>query len=93
MQRGVKIIECLDKDDPGSEGRCLKHIFNLMEIKSSYSHVGSIDELLHAIAESKYQYIHISAHGDIGAGNKFKGCGGHRKESAPKPTWCSPTER
>ena len=73
MQYGVEIIECLDNEDPGSEGRCLKHIFNLLEIESKYSHVVSIDELLQAIAESKYQYIHISAHGTINDQNKFKG--------------------
>jgi len=73
MRRGVEIIECLDKDDPGSEGRCLKHIFNLMEIESNYSHVGSIDELLRAITESKFQYIHISAHGATDSEDQFRG--------------------
>ena len=75
MQRGVEIIECLDKDDPGSEGRCLKHIFNLMEIKSNYSHVdvGSIEDLLCAIAKSKFQYIHISAHGPTSTEDRFRG--------------------
>lgn len=73
MKHGVKIIECLDADDPGSEGHCLKHIFNLMEIDSSYSHVDSIDGLLSAITKSKFQYIHISTHGVIGDTDRFKG--------------------
>lgn len=71
---GVGIIECLDKDDPGSEGRCLEHVFNLMEIDSAYSHVDSIDDLLRSIAESEFQYVHISAHGATGGKqDRFKG--------------------
>lgn len=74
MKRGVKIIECLDEQDPGSEGRCLKHIFNLMQIESSYSHVSSIEELISTIVKSNYQYIHVSAHGSIERGqNRFQG--------------------
>ncbi|MDD5461662.1 MAG: hypothetical protein PHG00_08530 [Methylococcales bacterium] len=73
MLRGVEIIECLDQDDPGSEGRCLKHILNLMEIKSNYSHVSSIDTLLHTITASRFQYIHISTHGITSIEDQFKG--------------------
>lgn len=73
-RRGVEIIECLDSDDPGSEGRCLKHIFNLMEIDSEYSSVNSIHGLLRGIEGSEFQYIHISAHGAIGGDqDRFKG--------------------
>lgn len=70
---GVGIIECLDKDDPGSEGRCLEHVFNLMEIDSAYSHVDSIDELLRSIAESEFQELEPRL--------KVK------KESLPLPPW------
>lgn len=73
MKSGVEIIECLDKNDPGSEGRCLEHIFKLMEIDTRYSHVSSIDALLQAIAKSKFRYIHVSAHGATGDEDQFKG--------------------
>lgn len=66
MKRGVKIIECLDEDDPGSEGRFLKHALDLMRIKSSYCHVDSIHDLLNEILKSEFEYIHISAHGELG---------------------------
>ncbi|WP_186187844.1 hypothetical protein [Burkholderia gladioli] len=65
MKHGVKIIECLDESDPGSEGRFLKHSFNLMQIESLYRHVNSIDGLLSEIAKSTFKYIHISAHGEV----------------------------
>ncbi|MBL5862161.1 hypothetical protein JBO49_16270 [Serratia fonticola] len=73
MENGVQIIECLDDDDPGSEGKCLWHILKLMKIEVKYLHVESINELLEAIISSKYKYIHISAHGCISKEKKFKG--------------------
>lgn len=74
IKRGVRIIECLGNDDPGSEGKLLKHVFNLMEIESSYCHVSSIEDFIYKIADSDYKYIHISAHGSTGGEEKrFKG--------------------
>lgn len=73
MKNGVHIIECLDGDDPGSEGRCLRHVFNLMEVPSKYEHVHSIKELVDAMKRSKYRYIHISTHGTVDKSDKFIG--------------------
>ena len=74
MKHGVHIFECLDSDDPGSEGRALKHLFNLMGVESKYSKVDSIDRLLEGIANSNFMFAHISTHGSTdGRGEKFKG--------------------
>jgi hypothetical protein len=73
MKKGVQIIECLDDGDPGSEGRCLKHVFNLMEVESKYVRVETIVQLLKAIQRSKYKFIHISTHGSINDEDAFKG--------------------
>jgi hypothetical protein len=74
MKPGVQIIECLDSDDPGSEGRGLKHLFDLMEIESKYSSVNSIDQLLDAIAGANFKFAHISTHGFTDErGERFKG--------------------
>lgn len=84
LKKGVHIIECLDDDDPGSEGRCLKHLFNLLEVASKYQRVRSIDDLIAAMHSSKYRYIHISTHGKIGKRDQFQGWwtpGGHGRKS------------
>lgn len=73
MKHGVQIIECIDKDDPGSEGRFLKHMFDLMRIDSTYTHVNSVDTFLKTIKNSKYDYIHITCHGLVSKDEKFKG--------------------
>lgn len=73
MKAGVHIIECLDGNDPGSEGRCLSHLFDLLRIKSIYEHVDTIDELIRAMASSDYKYIHISTHGLLSDDEKFLG--------------------
>lgn len=33
-KRDVRIVECIDEDDPGFEERVLKELFNLMEVES-----------------------------------------------------------
>ena len=74
MKTGVEIFECLDPDDPGSEGQALKHLFNLMEVESKYMRVNSIDELLQRIADSKFKFAHISTHGSTDEeGQRFRG--------------------
>ncbi|WP_322979268.1 hypothetical protein [Pseudomonas sp. C11] len=73
LKDGVEVIECLDEEDPGSEGHCLRNIFRLMEVKSKYSSVNSIEDLIALIAESRYKYIHVSAHGKVSARGKFSG--------------------
>jgi hypothetical protein len=65
MKRGVQIIECFSSDDPGSEGRGLKHVFDLMEVESKLLRVKSIDQLLGAIADSKFKFAHIGTHGSV----------------------------
>lgn len=65
MKRGVCIIECVDPDDPGSEGRVLKEIFNLMQVESALVRVSSIDELFDAICNAEFRNVHISTHGAI----------------------------
>lgn len=73
MNRGVYIIECLDKNDPGSEGRMLKEVLNLMKVDSKLIRVTSIDKLLAAVAKSPFEHIHISTHGAVTDEKKFRG--------------------
>ena len=73
MKRGVCIIECLGVEDPGSEGTLLKKVFNLMEVESELVRVTSIEQLLAAIAHSKFQHIHISTHGSVSNDRRFQG--------------------
>ena len=47
-RNGVLILECLDKSDPGSEGRFLSHMFDLMEVQHQYVEV-----------RTKYQMISL----------------------------------
>lgn len=72
MKKGVLIIECLDKKDPGSEGKCLKHIFNLMQIRSKYIHVTDTNKFISEITTSEFKYIHVTTHGLIN-GKSFRG--------------------
>jgi hypothetical protein len=74
MKWRVQIIECTAADDPGSEGRGLKHVFDLMEVESNLLRVKSIDQMLGAIADSKYKVAHIATHGSVNrTTDKFKG--------------------
>lgn len=73
MKRGVYIVECLDEDDPGSEGRVLREVFNLMEVESKLIRVASIDRLFSALSDNEFQHVHISTHGAVTDDNKFKG--------------------
>ncbi len=70
VKTGVLILECRDKNDPGSEGSCLKRVFDLMGVKSDYVRIRTIDDLLKAIEKSRYKYIHISTHGLIRESSK-----------------------
>lgn len=73
VKRGVCIVECLDEGDPGSEGRVLREIFNLMEVESKLIRVASIDRLLHALSDNEFQHVHITTHGTVTDDKKFKG--------------------
>lgn len=73
MKKGVLIIECLDKDDPGSEGRVLEEVFKLMQVESQRRRVASIEELLKVLVAGTFRHVHISTHGSLTAKNKFQG--------------------
>lgn len=73
MKRGVCIIECVDENDPGSEGRMLREVFNLMGVESQLVRVSSIDELLEAVADSGFLHVHVSTHGALTGDEKFRG--------------------
>jgi hypothetical protein len=62
---GVLILECIGKTDPGSEGRFLSHMFNLMEVESQYVEVRSKLQFLSMLEASPYDTIHITTHGSL----------------------------
>jgi hypothetical protein len=66
MSPTVLIIECQDNDeDPGSEGRFVKHLLNLMEVASHYRRArtkGQFLELLSAVP-AETSVVHIATHG------------------------------
>ncbi|WP_442776173.1 hypothetical protein [Sphaerotilus montanus] len=78
MKHGVCIVECFDKSDPGSEGRVLKEIFNLMQIESVLVRVKSIENLFEQIAESEMKYVHVSTHGAETDSRTFGGWWTHK---------------
>ena len=66
----VFIIESLDPDDEGNgrfEGASISHILRLHGKEPRYSYVrtrAQFEEAVGKFAESKYRYLHISAHAD-----------------------------
>lgn len=64
-ENGVLILECIDRSDPGSEGRFLSHMFDLMEVKSQYVEIRTPEQLLSLMGFSPYKYIHVTTHGFI----------------------------
>jgi hypothetical protein len=65
-KQNVLIIEAEDKEnDPGSEGRFVKHMLDLMDIKNvlvpARTKVSFLDVL--SSVEAKYKIVHIAAHG------------------------------
>jgi hypothetical protein len=69
---GVLVLECIGKTDPGSEGRFLSHMFNLMEVESQYVEVRTKRQLLTMLESSPYNTIHITTHGSL-KNTEFKG--------------------
>jgi hypothetical protein len=69
---GVLVLECIDKTDPGSEGRFLSHMFNLMDVKSQYVEIRTKAQLLTMLETSPYKTIHITTHGAL-TKEQFKG--------------------
>jgi hypothetical protein len=73
MKRGVRIIECSDPHDPGSEGRLLQEVFRLMSIRCELVRAKSIKKLIAAVSDSKYKYVHVSTHGFVEHNKSFQG--------------------
>lgn len=78
MKHGVCIVECFDQSDPGSEGRVLKEIFNLMQVESGLVRVRSIEDLFETIAASDMKYVHVSTHGAETNSKTFGGWWTHK---------------
>lgn len=73
MKSGVCIVECVDPEDPGSEGRLLSEIFKLMQIEHELQQVNSPEELFDALAQTKMKHAHVSTHGTVGDDDRFLG--------------------
>ena len=71
-KNGVLILECIDQSDPGSEGRFLSHMFDIMQVQSQYVEVRTSEQLLSLMGCSPYDYIHVTTHGHISK-KKFAG--------------------
>ncbi|OLF51777.1 hypothetical protein [Pseudomonas chlororaphis] len=82
MTKGVCIIECVCEDDPGSEGKVLKEIFNLMQVKSKLIRVRSIKQLLKALAQTEMTHVHIATHGAVTKNKRFVGWWTHDGEGS-----------
>ena len=74
MEEGVLILECIDKSDPGSEGRFLSHMFDIMDVPSQYAEIRNPDQFIGLMASSPYKFIHITTHGCLSkSSEKFLG--------------------
>ena len=73
MKNGVLIIECPDDTDPGSEGRLLQEVFRLMEVPHKLLRVQTIQDLISAVSESEFKYVHVATHGVVTDNSAFKG--------------------
>jgi len=72
--RGVLILECQDKGDPGSEGRFLAHMFDLMEIPNQYIEVRTKEQFLGLLESAPYEFVRITTHGTVhGTEEEFEG--------------------
>lgn len=63
---GALIIESRDKDDPGSEGRFVRHMLNLMGVDNEYKRAASKADFIRFITRaslSKPALLHIATHG------------------------------
>jgi hypothetical protein len=61
----VRIIECRDKEDPGSEGRFVKHMLDLMGITNDYRTARNKAEFIDLLSSIpvKTDVIHVATHG------------------------------
>lgn len=73
MKTGVRVIECVSKEDPGSEGRFLREVLRLMRVDVELVRVTKIEDLFEAITTSKMKFVHVATHGALTDANKFQG--------------------
>ena len=62
---GILILECLNKTDPGSEGRFLSHMFNLMDVRSQYAEIRTKQQFIAMLGANPYDVVHITTHGYV----------------------------
>jgi hypothetical protein len=62
----VMIIECMEADDPGSEGRFVKHMLDLMRIPNRYRKAKDQAEFIEVLStfSSEADVVHITTHGE-----------------------------
>jgi hypothetical protein len=63
--KGILILECIDKNDPGSEGRFLSHMFSLMDVPSQYIEIRTKRQFVAMIEASPFNIVHITTHGYV----------------------------
>lgn len=73
MKIGVHIVECVDREDPGSEGRFLREALRLMHVEVELVRVNEIESLFEAISKSEMKFVHVATHGQLTSTNKFRG--------------------
>lgn len=76
LKRGVLILECREKSDPGSEGEFLAKMFQLMGVDHQYVEVRTKRQFLALLRTSPFAFIHIATHGFLREGRtheRFKG--------------------
>jgi hypothetical protein len=67
VPNGVLILECLDtkKGDPGSEGRFLVHMLNLMEVQNQYVEIRTKQQFSAMLGVNPFDVVHITTHGAL----------------------------
>jgi hypothetical protein len=68
VKHSVLIIECADKgEDPGSEGRFIKHMLDLMDIENDYQPVRTKTQFMELLSSVPVDtdVVHIATHGKI----------------------------
>jgi hypothetical protein len=73
--RGVLILECLQRTDPGSEGRFLSHMFNLMEVPNQYVEIRTKRQFIAMLGANEFDVVHMTTHGSLGTEDEFVGFG------------------
>lgn len=72
-KKGVLILECIDKPDPGSEGHFLSHMFNLMQVPSQYMEIRTKQQFLAMLGANPFGIVHITTHGSVDRRENFLG--------------------